>query len=243
MFFNFAINIFLLQATAGSNVFTYFGQSNFAGKVIILILAIFSVVAWSVMLGKYMDLSRLRSQNQRYERFLSQEGHLLALDSDRPGKGSGPFYAIVKEGLQAFRRYGSSMKDPDVQRMTLRMGHVENALQRSVAQQTIRYETKMVMLGSIVSGAPFLGLLGTVWGVMDAFGGMVGSGSASLQDLAPGVSGALLTTVAGLVVAIPSVFGYNYLLQQTKISVVELENFASTVADRIELEAQATVSD
>ena len=243
MFFNFAINIFLLQATAGSNVFTYFGQSNFAGKVIILILAIFSVVAWSVMLGKYMDLSRLRSQNQRYERLLSQEGHLLALDSDRPGKGSGPFYAIVKEGLQAFRRYGSGMKDPDVQRMTLRMGHVENALQRSVAQQTIRYETKMVMLGSIVSGAPFLGLLGTVWGVMDAFGGMTVSGSTSLQGLAPGVSGALLTTVAGLVVAIPSVFGYNYLLQQTKISVVELENFASTVADRIELEAQAAVSD
>ena len=243
MCFNFVINIFLLQAAAGPNVFTYFGQSNFAGKVIILILAIFSVVAWSVMLGKYMDLSRLRSQNQRYERLLSQEGHLLALDSDRPGKGSGPFYAIVKEGLQAFRRYGSGMKDPDVQRMTLRMGHVENALQRSVAQQTIRYETKMVMLGSIVSGAPFLGLLGTVWGVMDAFGGMVGSGSASLQGLAPGVSGALLTTVAGLVVAIPSVFGYNYLLQQTKISVVELENFASTVADRIELEAQATVSD
>jgi biopolymer transport protein TolQ len=119
------------------------------------------------------------------------------------------------------------------------MGHVENALQRSVAEQIIRYEAKMVVLGSIVTGAPFLGLLGTVWGVMDAFGGMAGAGTASLQGLAPGVSGALLTTVAGLVVAIPSVFGYNYLLQQTKISVVELENFASTAADRIELEAQA----
>ena len=98
----------------------------------------------------------------------------------------------------------------------------------------------MVVLGSIVTGAPFLGLLGTVWGVMDAFGGMAGAGSASLQSLAPGVSGALLTTVAGLVVAIPSVFGYNYLLQNTKIAVVELENFASTAADRLELEAQAT---
>jgi biopolymer transport protein TolQ len=100
----------------------------------------------------------------------------------------------------------------------------------------------MVLLGSIVTGAPFLGLLGTVWGVMDAFGGMAGAGSASLQSLAPGVSGALLTTVAGLLVAIPSVFGYNYLLLQTKISVVELENFSSTVADRIELEAQAAAT-
>ncbi len=238
----FVFDSLFLQAAAGPNVFTYFAQSNFAGKIVILILAVFSVVAWSVMLGKYMDLSRLRSQNQRYERLLSKEGHLLALDPERPGKGAGPYYSIVREALQAFFRYGGDVVDRDTHRATLRMGHVENGLQRGVAEQTIRYETKMVMLGSIVSGAPFLGLLGTVWGVMDAFGGMAGSGSASLQSLAPGVSGALLTTVAGLVVAIPSVFGYNYLLQQTKISVVELENFASTVADRIELEAQAAAN-
>ena len=148
-------------------------------------------------------------------------------------------YNIVREALEAFHRYGGELSDTDPHRAMLRMGHVENALQRSVAEQTIRYESKMVVLGSIVTGAPFLGLLGTVWGVMDAFGGMAGAGSASLQSLAPGVSGALLTTVAGLVVAIPSVFGYNYLLQNTKIAVVELENFASTAADRIELEAQA----
>ncbi|NBB78646.1 MAG: flagellar motor protein MotA [Verrucomicrobia bacterium] len=232
----FILDSFLLQAASGANVFTYFGQSNVAGKVIILILALLSIVAWTVMLGKYMDLSKLRSQNQRYERMLSKESHLIALDPERPGKGSGPYYNIVREALEAFHRYGG---DPgDTHRATLRMGHVENALQRSVAEQIIRYEAKMVVLGSIVTGAPFLGLLGTVWGVMDAFGGMAGAGSASLQGLAPGVSGALLTTVAGLVVAIPSVFGYNYLLQNTKIAVVELENFASTAADRIELETQ-----
>jgi biopolymer transport protein TolQ len=234
-----SLDLFFIQAAANANVFTYFAQSNFAGKVIILILGLCSVIAWSVMLGKYLDLSRLRAQNLRYERLLSKEAHLLALEPGRPGKGAGPFYNLVREGLEAFVRYGGDLANPDTHRATLRMGHVENALQRGVAEQTVRYETKMVLLGSIVTGAPFLGLLGTVWGVMDAFGGMAGTGSASLQSLAPGVSGALLTTVAGLVVAIPSVFGYNYLLQQTKIAVVELENFASTVADRIELEAQA----
>ncbi len=235
-------DLFFIQAAANANVFTYFAQSNFAGKVIILILALCSVIAWSVMLGKYLDLSRLRAQNLRYERLLSKEAHLLALDPSLPGKGAGPFYNLVREGLEAFARYGGDLADTDTHRVSLRMGHVENALQRGVAEQTVRYETKMVLLGSIVTGAPFLGLLGTVWGVMDAFGGMAGTGSASLQSLAPGVSGALLTTVAGLVVAIPSVFGYNYLLQQTKIAVVELENFASTVADRIELEAQAAAN-
>jgi biopolymer transport protein TolQ len=239
MSFSFVFDSFLIQAASGPNVFTYFAQSNFAGKVVIMILGVFSIVAWTVMFGKYMDLSKLRSQNQRYERLLTKESHLIALDPERPGKGSGPYYNIVREALEAFHRYGGDLGSSDPHRATLRMGHVENALQRSVAEQTIRYEAKMVVLGSIVTGAPFLGLLGTVWGVMDAFGGMAGAGSASLQGLAPGVSGALLTTVAGLVVAIPSVFGYNYLLQQTKISVVELENFASTAADRIELEAQA----
>ncbi|WP_269525000.1 MotA/TolQ/ExbB proton channel family protein [Coraliomargarita parva] len=242
MSFSLFLDSLIIQAAGGPNVFTYFAQSNFAGKIVIFILVVCSVVAWSVMLGKYMDLSRLRSQNQRYEHMLSKEPHLLALDPDRPGKGGGPYYNIVREALEAFFRYGGHVADADVHRATLRMGHVENALQRGVAEQTIRYEARMVLLGSIVTGAPFLGLLGTVWGVMDAFGGMAGAGSASLQSLAPGVSGALLTTVAGLVVAIPSVFGYNYLLQQTKISVVELENFASTVADRIELEAQAAAN-
>lgn len=237
-----SLNLFdsiLLQAAGGPNVFTYFAQSNFAGKIIILILGVCSVIAWSVLLGKYMDLSKLRSQNQRFSRQLAKEPHLLALEPERPGKGSGPYYNLAREALEAFARYGGDAREDNSHRTTLRMGHVENALQRSVAEQTIRYEAKMVLLGSIVTGAPFLGLLGTVWGVMDAFGGMAGASSASIQSLAPGVSGALLTTVAGLVVAIPSVFGYNYLLQQTKIAVVELENFASTVADRIELEAQA----
>lgn len=243
MSLSFALDSLIVHAAAGPNVFTYFGQSNFAGKVVILILAVFSIVAWTVMLGKHLDLSKLRSQNLRYERSLSKEPHLLVLDPQRPGKGSGLYYNIVREALEAFHRYGGDTIDADMHRVTLRIGHVENALQRAVAEQVIRYESKMVLLGSIVTGAPFLGLLGTVWGVMDAFGGMAGGGSASLQSLAPGVSGALLTTVMGLVVAIPSVFGYNYLLQNTKIAVVELENFASTVADRIELEAQAAAAE
>jgi biopolymer transport protein TolQ len=238
MTFTHLFDSILIQAASGPNVFTYFAQSNVAGKVVILILGICSIVAWTVMLGKYLDLSKLRSQNRRYERLLDQQGDWLSLDPERPGKGSGAYYNIMREAIKAFYRYSSKLSSPDTHRAKLRMGHVENALQRAVAEEVIRYESKMVMLGSIVTGAPFLGLLGTVWGVMDAFGSMAGAQSASLQGLAPGVSGALLTTVAGLVVAIPSVFGYNYLLQQSKIAVVELENFASIIADRIELESK-----
>ena len=100
----------------------------------------------------------------------------------------------------------------------------------------------MTLLGTIISGAPFLGLLGTAWGVMDCFGSMSGQTSVTLQQLAPGVSGALLTTVAGLVVAIPSVFGYNFLSTKIKKMIVDTENFAGTLSDKIEMESMSAAS-
>ena len=120
-----------------------------------------------------------------------------------------------------------------------RLEHAENAIQRAIARQTLRYESSMIFLASIVSGAPFMGLFGTVWGVMTAFSAIsVSKGGATIADLAPGVTAALFTTIMGLVVAIPSVFGYNYLLGTSKRLITELENFASSLADRIELESQ-----
>jgi biopolymer transport protein TolQ len=228
----------LVLAAGAPNVFTYFGQSNLAGKVIIIALAVFSLLAWTVMIGKFMDLRRMRRINLSFERKLSKESRILSLDPKDPTFGRGPYAYLSSQAIQAFFRYGGNIQTKDKHTASLRMGHVENALQRAVAEQTIEYEAKMVMLGSIVTGAPFLGLLGTVWGVMDAFGSVTGQSSVSLQSLAPGVSGALLTTVAGLLVAIPSVFGYNYLLTLSKMLITELENFASTMADRIELESE-----
>jgi len=232
-----SFTLLLAQAESEPNVFTYFAQSNFAGKCIIVALAIFSVLAWSVMIGKYLDLSRLRALNLSFERKLADVNAVLALNLKTQAQGLGPYAMLAHNAVTAYRRYGGGGQSGDSE-VRIRIGHVENSLQRGVAHQTIKYESKMVLLGSIVTGAPFLGLLGTVWGVMDAFGSMALQASASLQNLAPGVSGALLTTVAGLLVAIPSVFGYNFLLTQTKLLITELENFASALADRIELEMQ-----
>lgn len=233
--------VFLAQAEGSANVFTYFGQSNFAGQCIIIALMVFSLLAWTVMIGKYLDLSRLRALNLSFERKLGDVSSVLGLNLRTQAGGLGPYATLAHAAISAYHRYGGKSGQLDARALQIRMGHVENALQRGVAQRSIQYESKMVLLGSIVTGAPFLGLLGTVWGVMDAFGSMALQDSASLQNLAPGVSGALLTTVAGLLVAIPSVFGYNFLLTQTKLLITELENFASSLADRIELEMQETL--
>lgn len=236
----FTVNFGVIADVGGSaSLLSYFANSNLAGKFIVLSLILFSLLAWTVMIGKYMDLSRLRSLNLSFEKRLADAVSVLRLNMRGKGIELGPYALLVELGLDACQRYRGSSNDT-LHGQSIRMGHVENALQRGVSQQTIRYESKMIVLASIVTASPFLGLLGTVWGVMEAFGGIALQNTATLQSLAPGVSGALLTTVAGLLVAIPSVLGYNFLLTQTKLLITELENYASALADRIELELAET---
>jgi biopolymer transport protein TolQ len=185
------------------------------------------------MIGKWSDVQELRRRNHAFERRLRDEPSVVALNFPR-GSNLGPYEFLVAEAVSAVQRHkGRLVRQSDV---TLCMGHVENAVQRGVARTMVNYEDKMVILSSLVSGGPFLGLLGTVWGVMVTFGAL--TEKASIAQLAPGVCGALVTTTLGLLVAIPATFGYNYLLTQVKIMTTELENFASSLADRVELELE-----
>ena len=111
---------------------------------------------------------------------------------------------------------------------------IRNVSERTMADQALLLENRMGLLATAASTAPFLGLLGTVWGVMEAFGGMAVSGSAMLSDVAPGISGALVTTVVGLLVALPSAIGYNLLSDQVRRFSVEMDNFTQELASDIE---------
>src|SRR5258707_12631964 len=116
------------------------------------------------------------------------------------------------------------------------MEHVKRSLENTVAQESLKLESGLILLAIAVSGAPFLGLLGTVWGVMSTFGGIPQAGTASMAAMAPGVAAGLLTTVAGLLVAIPSMFGYNWLVHNLRVLTVELDNFAQELVSKIESE-------
>lgn len=226
-----------ILADAGDpNIVTYFFQSNLAGKIIILLLVASSMVAWTIMIGKYLDLKKMQQLNYAFENRLKDMGQLLNPDQPAKVNPTIPYSFLFGEAASAYYRVRAGEGSRIADSLKMRMGHVENALHRGVARKCTEYESRMVFLATIVTGAPFMGLLGTVWGVMDSFGAVALRASATLQMLAPGVSGALMTTVAGLLVAIPSVFGYNILLTKTKKMMTELENYASHLADRIELE-------
>lgn len=223
---------------ASASIIDIFERCGAVDKGIVLGLALFSLIAWTVMLGKHYDLKRLRILNQSFEAHLRDQRTLLDLPESFRNKRVIPYADLLADALESYWRAAAMGKENGNENSRARVEHAENAIQRAIARQTLRYESNMIFLASIVSGAPFIGLLGTVWGVMEAFSAIAVQQSAGIQQLAPGVSGAMLATIAGLVVAIPSVFGYNLLLGNTRAMIMELENYASALADRIELESK-----
>jgi biopolymer transport protein TolQ len=226
-----------LLADLTANPVTVFLRCDLVDQAIILGLGVASIIAWAVMIGKRSELASLRRLNHAFEQRLRDERSLLDLPESLRSRRGIPYADLFAEAEEGYRRAGALGRGQGLDGMRFRLEHAENALQRALARQTLRYESSMIFLASIVSGAPFVGLLGTVWGVMESFSSVALQQTASIQTLAPGVSGALLATIMGLFVAIPSVFGYNYLLGRTRMMTTELENFASSLADRIELES------
>ncbi len=227
-----------LFAASTINVWRVFLTTDPVGQAVIALLAVFSIFAWAVMLGKYSDLKKMRQMNLLFERKLGQETHILELPENLRNRRDIPYADLLADALEGYWRAAAIGKEKGDDQVRSRLEHAENAIQRALARQSLRYESSMIILASLVSGAPFMGLFGTVWGIMEAFSAVSVMQSASIQTLAPGVSAALLTTIAGLVVAIPSVFGYNILLGHVKVMITELENYASNLAARIELEAK-----
>ena len=228
----------MIPVLATVNVIQVFLRCDTVGQVITCGLGVFSLMAWTVMIGKHFELKRLRLLNLTFEVRLREEPSVLKLPETFHDRRVIPYADLFADAIESYWRAKAVGKERGEQNIRAPLEHAENALQRALARQTLRYESSMIFLATVVSGAPFMGLLGTVWGVMTAFSAVSVQQTASIQTLAPGVSAALLTTISGLVVAIPSVFGYNFLFAKNKQLVTELENYASSLADRIELEAK-----
>lgn len=222
---------------ASSGLLFAFEHSNLAGKAVIFLLLVGSIFSWSIMWTKWVQLSAARRATLSFLKVFRSSNE--PLDPYLAGKISaespqGTIYLAGAKEL-CFHLTGSSAIDSTLHaRLSSAkplnetgMKAVRTAMDRAVGEESLRLEAHLIILATAVSGAPFLGLLGTVWGVMDAFSDIALAGQASLAAMAPGVSGALITTVTGLVVAIPAMFGYNYLTTSIRHLNVEMENFAA----------------
>lgn len=208
------------------------------GQAIIVILVIFSIFAWSVMASKAVQMRRAKKLNQYFDAEFRTQKHVLEVYDRRVQVPDCPLYMVYQEGCRELdARLRSSGRDTRKQFVSLKsMEHVKRTLENTVAQQSLKLESGLILLAIAVSGGPFLGLLGTVWGVMSAFSYVAMKGRADLATMAPGVAAALVTTVAGLMVAIPSMFGYNWLVHTLRAMTVELDNFAQALVSKMETE-------
>src|SRR4051812_45539571 len=228
---------------AGGLLFA-FQHATLAGKLVLLLLAVVSIFSWSIMLTKLRVIQFARKQNQRFLEAFRQDRQVLRLFEKNARFPGSPVFNVYRAGCRemAFHLLGSSEVDETFRARLggadkispAQMGSVKAAMERAVGETALGLESQMILLATAVSGSPFLGLLGTVWGVMDAFSGVAIAGTASLGAMAPGVSGALITTVTALCVAIPAMFGYNFLVTSIRSLIVEMDNFAAELASDFE---------
>jgi len=212
-------------------------QATPEAKAIIFCLVIFSVMAWFVMISKAIQMRQAKKLNVFFtSEFRSQKAVLDVFDRRVQAEGC-PLFMVYQAGsieLDARLKNADGSRKPQVSIKGIE--HVKRTMENAVAQESLKLESGLILLAIAVSGAPFLGLLGTVWGVMSTFGHIAQQGSATLSAMAPGVAAALITTVAGLLVAIPSMFGYNWLVHNLRVLTVELDNFAQEIISKIETE-------
>lgn len=213
-------------------------QATPEAKAIIGCLVVFSIVAWTVMFTKATQMRRARKLNAFFaSEFKSQKNVMGIFDRKLEVDGC-PLFMVYQAGsVELNERLKNNLGDERKKHVSLKgMEHVKRTLENTVAQQSLKLESGLILLAIAVSGAPFLGLLGTVWGVMSTFGHIAQQGSATMTAMAPGVAAALITTVAGLLVAIPSMFGYNWLVHNLRVQTVELDNFAQELISKMETE-------
>src|SRR5438045_2758191 len=192
---------------AGGLVFA-FEHATVAGKVVLLTLAIGSIFSWSVMITKMRVIRFARKQTVRFLEAFRQDRQPLRLFERNARFPGAPLFNVYRAGCEemAFQMLGSAEVDETFRarlwsgekNSPAQMNAVSAAMERAVGETALELESQMILLATAVSGSPFLGLLGTVWGVMDTFTDVAVAGSPNLTTMAPGVSGELIHTVTAL---------------------------------------------
>ena len=224
-----------------------FKQSDGFARFIVLLLVLLSVYVWTIMIEKGLVIRRVRRGSKRFLNSFSQTVSPLelALQVDSFKGPVAQLYGVGLEEIMDVLDVDPELIETYCRRRALpralsgrEIDKIRATLERTTASKVTELEARLGMLGTAVTVSPFLGLLGTVWGVMMAFCGMAQKGRPDIGAIAPGVSGALLTTVVGLVVAIPAVVGYNLLAHAVQQTTVDMDNFVDDFLARLKLTSE-----
>jgi biopolymer transport protein TolQ len=206
------------------------GSGPVVRAVLILLLA-FSVGCWGIALAKSIEMRRARRQSERFVAIFWDAKNLAAIQAASVDLKESPVAQVFRSGYQELQRFTKVKRNnPGGDDDPTELGgtdNVQRALSRARTQEVTRLERGLTFLATTASTAPFIGLFGTVWGIMTAFRGLSTTTSSSIQAVAPGIAEALIATAVGLAAAIPAVVMYNRFARQVRVLTAEMDTFAS----------------
>jgi biopolymer transport protein TolQ len=209
----------------------FFTSTGLVVKAVLLLLILFSVVSWAIIMYKFVQVQKAFSESGRFMDFFwkTKRFDTIAAQADR--FSSSPLTALFNEGYSELKQLMEAEgAKPDHGGLSTDLGGVANvtrALRRATNLEVNRLEKYTTFLATTGSTSPFIGLFGTVWGIMVAFEGIGKTGSASLAVVAPGIAEALIATAVGLVAAIPAVMAYNHFQHKIRVLIKEMDSFST----------------
>src|ERR1700746_1099081 len=223
------LNAYWLAFAVGGEIVYLINQTGFRAKTVLALLLMFSVLSWAIILSKWSLLRRARVQSGRFVRAFRKAQRLQDIaavaDQFRPS----PLVGVFENGYDEFKRQlgnpSGVLRNPVA---------VQRAMQVANSEELTRFERNVPWLAITGAVTPFVGLFGTVWGIIDAFHGLGTAGAATLRAVAPGISEALITTAFGLVAAIPAVIAYNLIGSSIREFAARGDDFSLEMMNAIE---------
>lgn len=213
------------------SILSLLAQATLVAKAVLVILLLMSVSSWALMFRKWLDIrAALNKTAEGMERF-SRARDLREAVQSLGGDPDSPLYTVAHEGVTEFNRSKEAGTTEEVV-----VDNVRRSLRQGVSMETARLTSSLSYLATSANTAPFIGLFGTVWGIMNTFHSIGAMKSASLATVAPGISEALIATAMGLIVAIPATVGYNSFLGRLDQLETRMVNFAGMFLNRVQRE-------
>ncbi|MDA8537584.1 protein TolQ [Candidatus Pelagibacter bacterium] len=206
-----------LASNTDFSLWSLFVRADFVVKAVILMLIVCSIYSWAIIIEKFKLFKKINLQSEEFEEKFWKSKSAETFYNNLPGNLENPMVLLFKESMQTLLKAKS--KSNLNQRMT-------SILETSIEKQIVKLEKGFTFLATVGSTAPFIGLFGTVWGIMNSFQSIAISRNTSLAIVAPGIAEALFATALGLLAAIPAVVAYNKFNNDSKKYSQKLENFS-----------------
>ena len=196
-------------------------------QIVLYLLILFSVVSWGVILFKFRHVREAKKQSARFIEIFWESRNLASIHEASQELEASPVAHVFIAGYEELLRV-SRRNAADTEGLTTDLSGVDNvarAMKRAANVELTKLEQTLTFLATTSGSTPFIGLFGTVWGIMNAFRGLSVTRSSTIQAVAPGIAEALIATAGGLVAAIPALIAYNHFLQQIRVLTADMENF------------------